>query len=119
MSKMNWEKLTSINELEKIDEQSVQAPVVIFKHSIKCSISSTALDRIERKWNQDNHPAIRAYYLDLISYKEVSNAIAAKYGVVHQSPQILMIESGKCVYNDSHFGISYDVLLDKMEQLTA
>ncbi len=116
---MNWEKLTSQEELQMIDEQSYNAPVIIFKHSTSCSISATALDRIERKWNQENHPSVKPYYLDLISYRDVSNAIAEKYGVMHQSPQILIIEAGKCVYNESHFGISYDVVLEKVEGLTA
>jgi bacillithiol system protein YtxJ len=112
---MNWEKLTTKEQLDQIDQLSVTAPVVIFKHSTRCSISSAALDRIERKWNQANHEAVKPYYLDLINYREVSNAIAEKYGITHQSPQVLVVSGAKCIYDNSHFGITYDAILESIQ----
>lgn len=111
---MNWEALTSIDQLNEINQESTESPVVIFKHSTTCSISSTALNRIERKWDENNHPSVKAYYLDLLSYRSISSEIASKYEIEHQSPQILVIIDGKCVYDNSHFGISYAEVLDKI-----
>ncbi len=105
---LNWNRLTSIDELEKIHSDSAEQPVVIFKHSTRCSISSAALARFERFWGDT--PAIKPYYLDLLAHRDVSNAIAAKYGIEHQSPQALLIQKGVCVYNASHMSIDVDDL---------
>ncbi|WP_258102879.1 bacillithiol system redox-active protein YtxJ [Marinoscillum sp. MHG1-6] len=111
---MNWEELKNIEGLNNIDEESAKAPVVIFKHSTRCSISAAAHDRLERKWDDANHPASKAYYLDLIQYREVSNEITNRYGIEHQSPQVLVIDNGNCVYDASHLGISYGDVSEKL-----
>jgi bacillithiol system protein YtxJ len=46
------------------------------------------------------------YLLDLIAYRSVSNLIADKLSVVHQSPQALLLKDGKCIYNASHADIN-------------
>ncbi|WMN05896.1 bacillithiol system redox-active protein YtxJ [Marivirga arenosa] len=107
---MNWERIDSIESLNNIVEESQDKAVMIFKHSTSCSISSMALNRLERSWSEDEMSNVKAYYLDLISYRDISNAIADKFGVMHQSPQILLIKNGECVYDDSHMGISYQNL---------
>lgn len=114
---MTWENLTSKEQLDELDRLSEAAPVVIFKHSTRCSISSAALDRVERKWDQSKHPEVKPFYLDLIKYREVSHAIAERYGIEHQSPQLLVISGAKCIYDNSHFGISYNDLLSQIELL--
>ncbi len=73
---MNWNKLEQIEQLVDIDVQSHQAPVIVFKHSTHCSISSAALARIERSWNETEMIEVQAYYLDLIAHRTTSNAVA-------------------------------------------
>jgi bacillithiol system protein YtxJ len=107
---MNWERLDSQETLDKIIDESKQKPVVIFKHSTSCSISAMALSRLERNWKESEMSNVNAYFLDLIAYRDISNAVAEKFGVMHQSPQILLIKNGACVYDDSHMGISYQNL---------
>lgn len=107
---MNWNRLDSIEILDRIIEESKENPVVIFKHSTSCSISAMALNRLERGWNDSEMGGVKAYYLDLIAYRDISNAIVEKFGVMHQSPQVLLIKNGECVYDDSHMGISYQNL---------
>jgi len=102
---MQWIPLTTETQLDEIVGQSASKPVVIFKHSTRCSISSTALSRLERAWNATNTPA---YYLDLIAYRPVSGAIAEKFEIEHQSPQILVINKGKCSYSATHWDIAFD-----------
>lgn len=99
---MNWEQLTEEEQLQSILDQSKETPVVIFKHSTRCSISSMAKSRLERASAPDN---IRFYYLDLIRYRAVSNKIAEMFQVWHESPQVLLIRNGQCVYDESHNGI--------------
>lgn len=108
---MNWTALTSTEEIKKIQEISHQQAVVIFKHSTRCSISGMAKSRLEREHAPDQ---VLFYYLDLIRYREVSNEVAEIFRVEHESPQLLLIRNGECVYNDSHNGISMGELEDAL-----
>ncbi len=104
---MNWLKLESLDQVKEIKEKSKEKAVLIFKHSTSCSISRTALDRLERNWKPDEMSAVDSFYLDLLKYREISNQIAREFSVEHQSPQVLLIENGKAVYDQSHFDINY------------
>ncbi|MFN8436701.1 MAG: bacillithiol system redox-active protein YtxJ [Cytophagales bacterium] len=110
---MNWNQLTSTDQLAQIQESSVEKPVLIFKHSTRCSISSSALNRVERNWDDKFLNQITPYYLDLISYREVSNAIADIFGVQHQSPQVLLIYKGKSIYDTSHMDINLPEIMSQ------
>lgn len=106
---MLWHKLTDISQLQDIikltKEQSAnKVTVLVFKHSTSCSISSMALNRLEAKW-QDNEN-IPAYYLDLLQHRDISNEIATLFLIEHASPQVLLIQNGRCIYNASHTDIS-------------
>lgn len=109
---MNWLPLESLDYLDEVIRQSsdnsLQA-IIIFKHSTRCSISAMVKSRIEREW-VDN-PKTPVYYLDLIKHREVSNAIADKFSVKHESPQVLVIKNEKCVYYASHNAISVREIL--------
>ena len=102
---MNWNKLTTDEQLDVIKEESNRSPVLIFKHSTTCSISHMALSRMERNWN--DHLGVKPYYLDLLANKPISNKIETVFGVEHESPQILLIRNGECVYDASHMAISF------------
>lgn len=104
---MNWTALTDEAQLDAIDALSATRPVLIFKHSTRCSISSAALHRLESAWSADDDRLGALYYLDLIRFRGISNAIADRYGVQHESPQALVIRDGRCVHHASHFGITY------------
>ena len=102
---MNWISLTEEQQLTQIAEQSKQQPVVIFKHSTRCSISSMAKSRLDRELPPEG---AAFYYLDLIKYRGISNKIATDFHVHHESPQILIIKNGECTYDESHNGISME-----------
>jgi bacillithiol system protein YtxJ len=104
---MHWNPLTDLHQLDEIVEISQNQPVVIFKHSTRCSISSTALSRFERAWGDTENAA---FYLDLIAYRPISLEIAEKFGIQHQSPQALVINKGACTYSATHWDISVDEL---------
>lgn len=108
---MRWNTLSDLSQLDTIDALSAAAPVLIFKHSTRCSISAAALNRLERNWKDEDDKKITPYFLDLLANRAVSNAIADKYGVEHESPQVLVIDNGKAVYNASHTGIAYQSLM--------
>jgi bacillithiol system protein YtxJ len=105
---IQWNPLTSPEQLNSIIEESHTGPVLIFKHSTTCSISAASLDRIERKWNNDEMTGWKPYYLDLLAYRPASQAVASELGVEHQSPQAIVLFQGEPVYDASHFNISYE-----------
>ncbi|MES2518063.1 MAG: bacillithiol system redox-active protein YtxJ [Bacteroidota bacterium] len=104
---MNWNLLTESSQLQTIKEESYNYPVLILKHSTTCSISATSLNRLERNWKQEKVGDLKPYYLDLLRYRPISSEIATLFNVEHQSPQVLVIQNGECVYNASHFEISF------------
>lgn len=113
---MIWQKLTDIAQLEQLTEESRDVAVGIFKHSTRCSISATALDRLERKWPKaQGTEALKMYYLDLIAHRDISNTIAEKYGVRHESPQFILLKNGKAVYHESHYGIDLEEILAQVK----
>lgn len=116
---MNWNNLQSLEQLEEIDQLSESQPVIIFKHSTRCSISAASLDRLERKWDDEEMQNCLPFFLDLIRHREVSNAIAKKYSMPHQSPQVLVIRQGKCTFEASHFGINYQEVESEANQQPA
>jgi bacillithiol system protein YtxJ len=104
---MKWVKLKESNQLDLIRQQSLLKTVLIFKHSTRCSISRTALDRLERNWNDEEMKNVEPYFLDLISYREISNQIASQFDIEHESPQVMLIKNNAVVYDSSHFEIDY------------
>ena len=104
---MNWISLNSEEELETIKDLSGSQTILIFKHSTRCTISSTALNRLERAWKDEEMKDIKPYHLDLINKRSVSNKIEEVFNIPHESPQVLLIKNGACIYNASHLGISY------------
>ena len=107
---MNWIELQHLNSLEDIKMKSYERVQVIFKHSTSCSISSVVKNRLEKS---ECPTEINFYYLDLIKYRDVSNAIASLFQVHHESPQILVIKQGECIYDESHYGIMMDDILEQ------
>ena len=108
-----WKELSSLKQIEDIKKSSSDNPVIIYKHSTRCAISSVALDRLERQWDLKG---IEFYYLDLIRYRNVSNAIEKVFGVYHQSPQVLLIKNGHSIYDVSHMAINYTELVARLEK---
>ena len=105
---MSWISLNDTRQLEEIIAESKQKPVLIYKHSTRCNISRSALDRLERKWDATAAGDIKRYLLDLLSFRDISNKIADIFQVEHHSPQILVIADGKSVLDLSHYDIDFD-----------
>ena len=110
---MKMLELNTQNQLSKIDNLSATKPIIIFKHSTRCSISSAALNRFEKIYANENATDLPVYYLDLIKHRDISNLVASHYGVEHQSPQTLLIQNGKCTHNASHFEIDLEEIMGK------
>lgn len=99
---MQWQLLNSEEQLETLLKQSHTKPQVIFKHSTRCSVSSVIKTRLE---TNTAPPDIDFHYFDLINYRPLSNKIAEDLKVHHESPQVLLIKNGECIFDESHMAI--------------
>jgi bacillithiol system protein YtxJ len=102
-SKINWIELTDLGQLNEIMDLSHEQPVAIFKHSTRCSISRMALKQFENEFDLEG--SVTPYFLDLLNHRDISNEIATRFEVYHQSPQLLLIKDGKSIYDASHSDI--------------
>lgn len=107
---MNWTNLQSIAELDELEKRSFNKNVLIFKHSTRCSISTMAKNRLERDWVES--AKIEPFYLDLLNFRAISDEIAKRYQITHQSPQIILLKDGKPLYNASHSEIKFEAIAD-------
>ncbi|RYD83063.1 MAG: bacillithiol system redox-active protein YtxJ [Sphingobacteriales bacterium] len=109
---MNWNKIDNEQALDEVIQLSYQEPVLLFKHSYRCSISSVALSRMEKAWNGS---VIKPYLVDVIGQRPISNRIAQALEITHESPQAIVLQDGECVYKASHLEISYKEIQDSIK----
>lgn len=105
----NWNQLTSISQLEDLLANAGEQTYVFFKHSTRCGISRMVWNQVRFLGNEKPED-VSLYYLDLITYRDVSNAIATRLGVFHQSPQLIVLQNNEVVYEASHSGIENEMV---------
>lgn len=98
-----WISLNENTSIEEISKGSYQKAIILFKHSTRCSVSFSAKRYFESAWKGVENEEL--YLLDLISYRSISNEIEQTFGVRHESPQVLVIKNGECLYHASHGAI--------------
>lgn len=111
---MDWIQLKEASQIEEIKTLSKSRPVLIFKHSTRCSISGMAWDRLRRNWKKEDFEKVHPYFLDLLNFREISNQIADLFEVCHESPQIILVKDGKAAYDSSHMSISYQDIMSRI-----
>ena len=111
---MNWINLTTEAQLDQLAERSKTIPQVIYKHSTRCGTSTMVLSRLQRS----TPPAgIDFYFLDLLKFRSVSDAVSERFHVHHESPQVLLISNNECVYDESHISITMDEIEEQAASL--
>jgi bacillithiol system protein YtxJ len=101
---LSWQVLNDKNQIDHAIEVSNTKPVVIFKHSTRCGISRMVLNQFEGNAEFDED-AVLLLYLDLLNHRDISNEIANRFGILHQSPQMLILKDGDVVHHSSHSAI--------------
>ena len=104
-SNVNWIPLTSLSQLEEIKELSKTEPIAIFKHSTRCGISRMVIKLFEKQFDEEKKD-LKVYYLDLLNYRDLSSEVGYAFQVMHQSPQLLVIQNGVAVQHASHYDIT-------------
>ena len=105
-----WHPLTKMEQLDEITEESKEKTVGIFKHSTRCGISRMVLGNFEKDFDLPKEGSYKLYFLDLLANREISNEIAARFGVQHESPQMLILRDGKVVKHESHHSVQPQTL---------
>jgi bacillithiol system protein YtxJ len=110
--------LTNVSDLDMLEAaiaESCERPVLIFKHSRTCGISCEALDELHLHIEQDGKSA--AYKMITVQHhRHVSDHVAARLGVRHETPQAILLKDGKPVWNASHFRITAQELARAISQ---
>ena len=109
----DWNQLSSMDELDKAEKESNERAVVLFKHSVSCGVSAYAKHKMENGFDI-NPENCGFYYLDLLAHRDISNEIAHRYGVMHQSPQMIILRNGQAVFNASHHAVSLTTLKENI-----
>jgi bacillithiol system protein YtxJ len=110
--------LQHIDELEQLLSDSRRRPLLLFKHSYSCGVSAEALDELVEHLTQkkmDAHYAI----VTVQTHRELSNAVAARLGVRHETPQALLVRDGQVVWSASHFRVTASAMEGALRRLVA
>ena len=114
---MAIEHLTSLEQLEQCIQASFAQVVLLFKHSTRCPVSTAADNNFHKFAESEMAERLRLVHLDLIAHRDISNAIATKTGIAHQSPQAIYLIDGKAVWHKSHLAITPEELTRGLEAI--
>ncbi len=104
IEKIPWKYITEEQDIEDLEKQSLSKPVIIFKYSTRCGISRITLRKFENDLPENLDVAF--YFMDLVKYRALSNEIAERFKVRHESPQLIVIKEGKVLHHSSHQDIN-------------
>ena len=102
-------ELTSVQRIDQLDQlltESGAQPLLLFKHSYSCGISAEALDELVAHLHSNRPGPVRYAMVTVQTHRDVSNAVAAKLGIRHETPQALVIRDGRVVWSASHFRVT-------------
>ncbi len=104
------EELSTVEALECCLSEETQEPVLIFKHSTRCPISAAAYEQVKRYVSSAPPGSPPVYLIKVIESRPVSNAVAERLGVNHQSPQLILVAGGRAVWSSSHLAITPEAI---------
>ena len=109
MTSLDWIDIETMGQLDSAVSRSFSIPVLIYKHSTRCGLRNIVRSRLEKSW--ENAPIdVECYFVDLIANRPISDAIENLFMVPHQSPQVLLLIDGNCVFHSSHMGVNYQAI---------
>jgi bacillithiol system protein YtxJ len=109
----HWQILSDPEQVEALAEESEIQPQIIYKHSPRCGTCVITKEEIENSFEKISAEAAM-HFVDVVKDRRISKAVAEKFGVHHESPQVLLIDRGKCVWHKSHYAIKGDPILEAL-----
>lgn len=105
-AKMNWILADSADKIYEAEDLSQKERVLIFKYSTKCVISHIMKTLLQKEW-AEGEMRMKTYLVNVIENHDLSNDIAQRFGVEHESPQVIILEKGKPVFTGAHGKVLY------------
>lgn len=105
--------LRGIDELDQALTESHLTPVLLFKHSHTCGISAEALDELRAHLEEHYRPqssGVKYAIVTVQTHRDVSNAIATRLGIRHETPQAILVRGGRAIWTASHFRVNAEEL---------
>lgn len=116
VSPIEWTDIIDVSQLDTIEDVSKSVPVLIFKYSTRCNLSTFMLKKFEKKFDFEEG-SVLPYFLDLRAYMDISDEITTRYGVAHESPQIILLKNGRVVYYANHEHIKFEELKERVTKM--
>ncbi len=110
---MNWIPLTTEEQFSELLERSKDKLQLIYKHSTRCSLSTVIKQALD---DEDPPPGVDFYFLNVIADRALSGKIARHLHIHHESPQVILLKDGECVFSQSHFSITMDEIRREVER---
>jgi bacillithiol system protein YtxJ len=107
--------LQKIEDLERLLATSQERPLLLFKHSFTCGVSAEALDELVTHLNEREVSATYAM-ITVQTHRDVSNAVAARLGIRHHTPQAILVRDGRAIWSASHFSVNADEIRKALER---
>jgi bacillithiol system protein YtxJ len=111
---LNRITLTDIEQITAIKEKSYKRPQVLFKLGLRCGVSDIALKRMGKA---GIIPNADFYFIDMLRFRKISDKITETFSVYHESPLVLLLKNGECIYDENHLGITMQELADQVFSL--
>jgi bacillithiol system protein YtxJ len=108
--------LRQLSDLDRLLDDSAQRPVLLFKHSYACGTSAEALDELIAHLDEQRQHDTDYAVVTVQTHREISNAVSARLGVRHETPQALLIRDRKVVWSASHFRVTADAVAKAIEE---
>ena len=112
---MESEGIRFVETEDALDEATSLPVALLYKHSTRCGTSLRALREVERFACAE--PDVPVFGIDVIRHRDVSDRAAERLDVTHQSPQVVLVRSGRPVWNASHSRITAAALAEAIRQL--
>lgn len=112
-----WE-LIEDQQFAKALKASADKPVLVFKHSTQCPISGVAYRRMAKYLEEAGDDAPPIYFVKVIERRPVSQGIAKKLDVKHESPQLILLKGEKALWSTSHHAITSEALTKSLDKAT-
>ena len=111
----NLTPVQRLDELEQLIAESEKRPLLLFKHSYSCGISAEALDELVEHLSAPT-PDVRYAIVTVQTHRDISNAVAARLGIRHETPQAILVRGGKAIWTASHFRVNAASLNEALQQ---
>jgi bacillithiol system protein YtxJ len=108
MERMRW-----IKEEQDVSQLFKADLVLLYKHSPTCGMCRAALHEVEAFMSA--HPDVDVFAVDVLAQRDLSQDVAARTGITHESPQIIIFRDGSPLWNDSHYGITARAIAKQFE----